>query len=378
VQQEAIGAGSAAAACALTAGHASVVTCLLGAVILVLGIVTARLIANTVNRELTQLVGALNEGAHQLAAASSQISSTSQSLAEGSSKQAASLQETSASLEELSNMAKNNADNAGNARQVSNQTRISAEASFNQVQELSVAMKDLKCASDDIGKIIKTIDEIAFQTNILALNAAVEAARAGEAGMGFAVVADEVRNLAQRSAKAARETADKIENSIIKSHRGGEMSEKVAMSLYEILEKARKMDEVVSEIAQTSVEQKQGIAQINAAVCDMDKVTQSTAANAEESASASEELASQAGHLKETVNALVQLVDGEPAHGEVPAAKALSVKSRSILQSLRGQSGHRNGNGKDLANPRHEAQVADAAGSRRHQSQPMDDDFRDF
>src|SRR5208337_2106308 len=140
--------------------------------------------------------------------------------------------------------------------------------------EMTDAMKEVKAASDDIAKIIKTIDEIAFQTNILALNAAVEAARAGEAGMGFAVVADEVRNLAQRSAQAAKETANKIENSIQKSQRGAQISEKVTASLQQIVVKARQVDELVAGIATASNEQTQGIAQINTAVSQMDKVAQ--------------------------------------------------------------------------------------------------------
>ena len=171
-------------------------------------------------------------------------------------------------------------------------------------------MDAIKGASDDISKIIKTIDEIAFQTNILALNAAVEAARAGEAGMGFAVVAEEVRNLAQRSAQSAKETAGKIEDSVKKSEHGVQICGKVAQSLSAIVGKARQVDTLVAEIAQASKEQTQGIEQVNTAVSQMDKVTQSNAGNAEETAAAAEELSAQSVVLQDSVATLLALVDG--------------------------------------------------------------------
>ena len=172
------------------------------------------------------------------------------------------------------------------------------------------AMDDIKRSSDDISKIIKTIDEIAFQTNILALNAAVEAARAGEAGLGFAVVADEVRSLAQRAAQAARETAAKIDDSVTRSENGVRISTKVATSLTDIVDKARRVDALVAEIAQASKEQSQGIGEVNTAVSKLDKVTQANAASAEESASASEELNAQSAMLQEAVKGLCALVGG--------------------------------------------------------------------
>jgi methyl-accepting chemotaxis protein len=235
-------------------------------------------------------------------------------------------------------------------------------------------MEAIKVSSDDIAKIIKTIDEIAFQTNILALNAAVEAARAGEAGMGFAVVADEVRNLAQRSAQAAKETAGKIEGAITKTGQGVEISSKVAQTLNEIVTKARQVDELVAEVASASREQTEGITQINTAVGQMDKVTQSNAANAEESAAAAEELNAQAEVMKQSVAELrskSETAARKPAanirrtneyHPSKPAAKRLSPATSS------------NGNGNGHV---HAAPELTTAGKRRSDI-PMDGDFKDF
>ena len=259
-------------------------------------------------RLLRPVVGGLQEGSVQLASAAAQLTSTSQSLAQGASEQAASLEETSASLEELTAMTQRNAANAQQARQLAAQTRAAVEAGQSEMIQLTRAMDDIQTASAEISKIIKTIDEIAFQTNLLALNAAVEAARAGEAGMGFAVVADEVRALAQRAAAAARETAEKIENSVAKSQAGAGISQRVAQHLEEILTKARQVDELVAEIAAASQEQSQGIGQINSAVSQMDKVTQANAAAAEQSAAAAQELTAQAASLRQAVHALAQLV----------------------------------------------------------------------
>jgi methyl-accepting chemotaxis protein len=176
------------------------------------------------------------------------------------------------------------------------------------MQSMSAAMSAIKASSDDIAKIIKTIDEIAFQTNILALNAAVEAARAGEAGMGFAVVADEVRNLAQRCAQAAKETTVKIEGALTRTRQGVEISATVSQALEEIVSRARQVDELASEVAGASREQSQGIVQINTAISQMDKVTQSNAATAEESAASAEELSAQAETTKHSVSELMELV----------------------------------------------------------------------
>jgi len=279
-------------------------------VAIAIGVVVSIVISRSIVKVLSGTASSLSEGSDQVASASGQISSASQSLAEGASEQAASLEETSASLEEIASMTKRNAENAISAKDLSADTRKAAEIGSSNMDEMNRAMADIQASSSNISKIIKTIDEIAFQTNILALNAAVEAARAGEAGMGFAVVADEVRNLAQRSAQAAKETADKIEDSIAKSVNGVAISGKVTESLNQIVTKARQVDELVAEIATASREQSQGLDQINTAVTQMDKVTQSNAAAAEESASASEELTAQAATLRELVAELQKLVSG--------------------------------------------------------------------
>jgi methyl-accepting chemotaxis protein len=255
------------------------------------------------------------------------VARSSQVLAEGANEQAASLEETSASLEEMAGMTNRNAENAGKANDLARQAREAADAGATDMQAMHRAMHDIKLSSDGIAKIIKTIDEIAFQTNILALNAAVEAARAGEAGLGFAVVAEEVRNLAQRSAQAAKETAAKIEDSITKTAQGVEISEKVTKSLAEIVEKVRQVDALVAEVSTASREQSQGVHQITTAVAQMDKIVQSNAAGAQESASASQELDTQSRALQDAVSELRRVIDGvrtasvatsKPA-GELPA-----------------------------------------------------------
>ena len=275
-----------------------------------ISLAVAYVIIRGLNQILHRISTSLAEGSAQVNSAAAEVSSSSQTLASGSSQQAASLEETSASLEEISSMTKRNAESAGRAKDLANHTRTAAETGASDMGAMTEAMDAIKASSDNIAKIIKTIDEIAFQTNILALNAAVEAARAGEAGAGFAVVAEEVRALAQRSATAAKETANKIDDSIQKSGRGVELSAKVASSLSEIVDKARQVDALIGEISTASQEQTQGIAQVLTAVTQMDSVTQTNAASAEESASAAEELNAQAHCLDEAVGELKRLVSG--------------------------------------------------------------------
>ncbi len=243
-----------------------------------------------ISRIIGQISGSLSAMAEDMLGKAGAFASSSSRLADGASQQAASLEETSASLEEITGMTRRNAEAANNAKQIATDTRTAVDQGTEGMKRMTAAMDGIKTSSAEISKIIKTIDEIAFQTNILALNAAVEAARAGEAGAGFAVVAEEVRALAQRSAAAARETADKIEAALQKSNEGARTSVEVAGMLAEIVGQVRKMDTLVAEIATASGEQSQGLEQITKAVTEMDRITQANAATAEESASVAHEL----------------------------------------------------------------------------------------
>jgi methyl-accepting chemotaxis protein len=266
-----------------------------------------------ISRPLAATTGKLDEVADALSQFADEVNRSSQNLAEGASSQAASLQETSASLEEISSMTRRNADSAGRAKDSSAITRRAADAGTADMQALTSAMGAIKEASGNIGKIVKTIDEIAFQTNILALNAAVEAARAGEAGAGFAVVADEVRSLAQRSAEAARESADKIADSIARGETGVKLSAKVAEGLTQILGSARQVDDLIGEIATSSHEQSTGFSQIVTAVTQIDKITQSNAAGAEENAGVTTEMKREVTVLRAAIDDLRALLGGVAA-----------------------------------------------------------------
>jgi methyl-accepting chemotaxis protein len=283
-------------------------SCVLLAICLV-----AIFVVRGINRTLVRAVTELSEGAEQVASAASQVSASSQSLAQGSSEQAASLEETSASSEEINSMARKNTENSRSAAELvtgSQQKFVETNRSLEQTVE---AMGEINAQSGKISKIIKTIDEIAFQTNILALNAAVEAARAGEAGMGFAVVADEVRNLAQRCAQAAKDTSALIEESITKSNDGKVKVDQVAAAIKGITEDAGQIRTLVDEVNLGSQEQARGIEQIGKAISQMEEVTQKTAASAEESASAAEELNAQSETLKDIVGRLSAMVGGAGA-----------------------------------------------------------------
>jgi methyl-accepting chemotaxis protein len=262
------------------------------------------MVVRGITAQLLNITANLSDGASQIAAGSSQVATASQTLAQGASEQAASLEETSASAEEITSMTRQNAANAGQVAQLMTTVDQRVTDGNSTLGLMIMSMRQINASSDKISKIIKVIDEIAFQTNILALNAAVEAARAGQAGAGFAVVADEVRNLAQRSAQAAKDTAALIEESIATSNEGSTQLQKVADVVGSITEAATKVKILVDEVNTGSHEQAKGIEEIARALSEMDKVTQGTAAAAEESASASEEMSAQAQSLSHIVDEL--------------------------------------------------------------------------
>ncbi len=287
-----------------------------GLIVLALGAGLAiALVIRRANRDLQRTAVELGESAEQVASASTQVSSSSQALAQGASEQAASIEETSASGEEITSMTRKNADNSRTAAELMGRTSQVIEEANRTLEQMEVSMREINEASDKVGKIIKVIDEIAFQTNILALNAAVEAARAGEAGMGFAVVADEVRNLAQRSAQAAKDTASLIAESIAKSNEGRAKVDQVAVAIRSITETAQKVRTLVDEVKLGSEEQARGIEQISKAISQMEQVTQKAAAGAEETASAGEEMSAQAVTLKSIIGRLHALVGGSNGNG---------------------------------------------------------------
>ncbi len=291
------------------------VTAALGiAAIVVVALLVARSIAGPLNR----IIAGLTAGSDQTREAAGAVSASSQSLAEGTSEQAASIEEASSSMEEMTAMTRQNAQHATEANGMMEETSTAVAAGRQSMTQLTEAIGAIKESSDETAKIINTIDEIAFQTNMLALNAAVEAARAGNAGQGFAVVAEEVRSLAQRSAEAASSTSEMIAGAVQNAENGVRVAGETSEVFERITVQAEKVARLVGSIASASNEQAEGIDQVSTAVGQMDQVTQGNAANAEESASAAEELSSQAEELNGMVQQLRELVEGRGARAAAP------------------------------------------------------------
>ena len=324
---------------------AMVMTSAIALAALIIGILLALFLTRGINSALQKIIGQLRSGAEQVSAASEQLASSSQNMSEGANEQASSLEEVSSSLEEMAAMTKQNSENSQESKTMSDDVCGSAQKGKEVMEKMSTAISSIKVSADKTAKIIKTIDEIAMQTNLLALNAAVEAARAGEAGRGFAVVAEEVRNLAQRSADAAKNTADLIEESQENAENGVAVSQEVGEMLDTIVNKIDKASQLIAEVASASNEQAQGIEQVNTAVSQMDMVTQQNAANAEESASASEELSGQAQNLNAMVVDLVGVVEGGKKNetGMFASTSPLLPENRRKNDMLRNGTGRKNG-----------------------------------
>jgi len=319
--------------------------------------------ANTIAKPIQHSIQGLTHGAEHISSAAQQVSNSSQSLAESSSEQAASIEETAASLEEMGNMTKQNADHANEARAMMSETNRIVENVNKHMNDMATAITEISKTSEETGKIIKTIDEIAFQTNLLALNAAVEAARAGEAGAGFAVVADEVRNLAMRAADAAKNTATLIESTVQAVGNGNELTNLTRDAFADNMEISGKINQLVNEISESCQEQAHGIDQVSRAISQMDDVSQRNAANSEESAAAAEEMNSQAVMINRYIKELVLVCEG----------KTNTNGGRRKIDAV-----ERRFKPKDKPSCKGKGTMTNASRLRPEQIIPFDDDLKDF
>ncbi len=253
----------------------------------------------TMQRDLLTTIGQTKLASNEIANGAQQVADSSQALAQGATEQAGSLEEISSAMTQIASQTKMTAENAGQAREISNAAQAAADHGTDQMQQMMLAMEEIRAAGQSVANVIKVIDEIAFQTNMLALNAAVEAAHAGQHGKGFAVVAEEVRNLAARSAKAAKETADLIAGSVSKTANGAKIAEQTAAALGQIMDGVSQTADLVHGIAEAAQEQSLGIEQVTQGLQQIDQVTQQNSATAEEGAAAAEQLSGQAAQLRQ-------------------------------------------------------------------------------
>lgn len=295
---------------------------------LVLGLVISTLLIRNITIPITAIISSLMSGSEQINTASSQIAAASQDLADGATTQASSLEETSSAIEEMAAVTRQNAGNAHSTYDTTISNNKMVEQGVKAMAEMSAAMTDINDKSEQVSHIVKTIEDIAFQTNLLALNAAVEAARAGEAGKGFAVVADEVRNLSQRSAQAAKDTTELIIGTVESVKNGSEIVSHLTENFTKIEEGSGSVARLIKEIASATTEQAQGVEQVNTAVAQMDKITQQNAANSEQTATAADSLNSQAESLVLAVEDLVTLVSGKKKSDGSHARESIVVKPR--------------------------------------------------
>lgn len=358
---------------------------IVGILVVVLSVGLAILISRSITKPIGDVIDGMTQGASQVTSASNQVAESSQQMAQGASDQASSLEETSASLEEMSSMTRQNADNANQANALMAETKSVVERGSSSMSQMSAAIGDIKRASDETAKIVKTIDDVAFQTNLLALNAAVEAARAGDAGKGFAVVAEEVRNLARRSAEAAKNTAELIEQSQEYADNGVKVTADVASALEEISQSAGKVGALIGEIAAASNEQAQGIDQLNGAMTQIDQVTQSNAASSEEAAAAGEELSAQAVELNVMVSTLAVIVGGRSAatkRGRVQGTHRSTVQEAPARRSAAPPIREQDPNGSRRSEPAKALPGGEDGNYKVIQAETViplaDDDFKDF